>query len=142
MTTPIQLADAVQRMLEAQILEPVAERAFVPVLEQADMAETRIIVVPGDVTSSTTSRRGDRNLSRWVDVAVVRTCPPDDAARIAQLIGLCETVGETLARNRPIDENGDPVAPIAFEVNHEPLYSVGQLKSGSFFGVVRARYPG
>ena len=60
--------------------------------------------------------------------------------QFAQLLGLCDEVGEALARHKPLDESDEPYPVSAIEINHEPLYSVERLREGLFVGVIRARY--
>lgn len=138
--TQVQIADAVARMLRAEVANPQAEFAYIPKLERPEVEEVRLFCVPGDVSSTLLTRRGDRSFVRDVSIAIVRSCQPTDSARITELLGFCTAVAEALAVHSPLDESDEPLGLRCQEIIHEPLYSVDQLRAGVFLGVITARY--
>jgi len=137
---PITLAKGVVNMLNDQSISPAAELDYAPTLERVDIEDTRIVVAPGNTTSNILNRSGDRVFQRSVSVAIVALCAPNDDAKIETLIGLCQTIGDLVARNRPLFDNDDPIGVTAISVDHDPLYDPERLRGGVFLGVVTGSY--
>jgi len=113
MSMPIQMAEAVLQKIKEAFPDIQSERRYVPSLELKDTKETRIIVVPKDISYERASR-SHNNVQVAVDVAVMKKFQKGDAAELDPLCDLVEkilklfdskTLGDALclrAKNVPI----------------------------------------
>ena len=89
---PIEMADFVLGKIKASFPEIKAERQYVVSLELKDTKETRIIVVPKEISYERASR-SQNSVQVAIDVALMRKFQKGDAA---ELDPLCETVEQIL----------------------------------------------
>ena len=113
MSLPIQMAEAVLQKIKESFPDIQSERRYVPSLELKDTKDTRIIVVPKDISYERASR-SHNNVQVAVDVAVMKKFQKGDAAELDPLCDLVEkilkqfdgkTLGDALclkAQNVPI----------------------------------------
>jgi len=91
MSMPIQLAEAVLQKIKEAFPDIQSERRYVPSLELKDTKETRIIVVPKDISYERASR-SHNNVQVAVDVAVMKKFQKGDAAELDPLCDLVESI--------------------------------------------------
>lgn len=137
---PIELASAVRNMLEAAGVTPTPELAYTYLEEHEQIETETILVFPSNPEQVRTSRRGDFTSSISVDIAVIRRVKPGDSSSIASLIDLELAITELLKEEKPIDDDGDPIAAAVFRVSGDPLYSQEKLRKGVFLGITRAEF--
>lgn len=137
--TPLHLAPAVVDMLTEAGLDPTPEVGYAPSLERADIGQTRVIVAPGNIASTVIARKGTREFSPDVTVAVLGACAPDDLDAVSGLLTLCAQIGDLLATN-PLGTTLAPVRGRVVAVDHDPLYDAARLRAGVFLGVIAARF--
>ena len=89
---PIEMADFVLAKIKTSFPEIKAERQYVASLELKDTKETRIIVVPKEISYERASR-SQNSVQVAIDVALMRKFQKGDAA---ELDPLCETVEQIL----------------------------------------------
>lgn len=137
---PIELASSVQRMLEAQGVDPAPSLEYVYSNEHEQIGSESVLVMPTNPESERQSRRGDFIDSMSVDVAVIRRIPTADKPTIASMIDLMQSIGELLKYQAPIDESENPISALSVRVSADPLYSQEKLKQGVFLGIMRVEY--
>lgn len=137
---PIELATGVAAMLVARAIDGDPQLSYVPVIERDAVDDLRVFVVPGNIDTTIIARDGERAFSPLVDIAVVQACRPDDTEAIADLIAFAQSVGDLAALYAPLDPDGTEIPAAPITINHDPLYSVEQLRSGVFLGVIRVEY--
>jgi hypothetical protein len=91
MSLPIQMADAVLQKIKESFPDLSSERRYVPSLELKDTKETRIIVVPKDISYERASR-SHNNVQVAVDIAVMKKFQKGDAAELDPLCDLVESI--------------------------------------------------
>lgn len=89
---PIQMADAVLQKIKESFSDLQSERRYVASLELKDTKETRVIVVPKDISYERASR-SHNNVQVAIDVALMKKFQKGDAA---ELDPLCELVEQIL----------------------------------------------
>ena len=128
------LLDAVAAELNVVVWgEPVMiAKAYLPEADRAELATLHVAVVVRAMTLETLSRTA----RRWVykiDVGVQKRVNPSDTAEIDRLMGLLETVGETLTGKALSTMPG----AVCIECENEPPYSPEHLAQKRVFtGVV------
>ncbi|MCL2119670.1 MAG: hypothetical protein FWH27_14735 [Planctomycetaceae bacterium] len=115
MSLPIQMADAVLQKIKEAFPGVQSERRYVPSLELKDTKETRIIVVPKDISYERASR-SHNNVQVAVDVAVMRKFQKGDAAELDPLCDLVESILK-LFDSKPL---GDA---LCFKAQNVPIYA-------------------
>ena len=91
MSLPIQMADAVLLKIKESFPDLSGERRYVPSLELKDTKETRIIVVPKDISYERASR-SHNNVQVAVDVALMRKFQKGDNSELDPLCDLVEAI--------------------------------------------------
>jgi hypothetical protein len=128
------LLDAVAVALNAVVWgEPVTiGKAYLPEVDRAELATLHVAVVVRAMTLETLSRTARRWVYK-VDIGVQKRVDPSDTAEIDRLMGLLETVGETLT-GKPLSTMPGAVC---VECENEPPYSPEHLAQNRVFtGVV------
>ena len=115
MSLPIQMAEAVLQKIQEALPDIKAERRYVPSLELKDTKETRIIVVPKDITYERASR-SHNNVQVAVDVAVMKKFQKGDADELDPLCDLVEQLLK-LFDSKPL---GDA---LCLKALNEPIYA-------------------
>ena len=112
---PIQMADAVLRKIKEAFPDIQAERRYVASLELKDTKETRIIVVPKDISYERSSR-SHNNVQVVVDVALMKKFQKGDAAELDPLCELVESILK-LFDSKPL---GDA---LCLKAQNDPIYA-------------------
>ena len=115
MSLPIEMADFVLAKIKAAFPEIKAERQYVASLELKDTKETRIIVVPKQISYERASR-SHNSVEIAVDVALMRKFQKGDAA---ELDPLCETVEQILKLfdGKPLEDT------LCIKAQNLPIYA-------------------
>jgi len=137
---PLQLADAVQRMLEAEELDPTPVVDFAPTLEREQLTEPKIVVAPGNVLSEVISRSGVRSADHIVQVAVIKAVKPSDRDDVRACIEQCSSIAKLCATKPLEDGDENTLRTVPKTINHEPLYDREKLTAGVFLGVITITY--
>ncbi|GEM_PF-5710137 len=141
MTSTVELARGVERMLTQAGIQPGVRVSYAPEAEKGNRGQPMAYILPDGILSQRRQRAGTNTKQRTIGVVLIRDAEPnaDPPSTVEGMLGFVDQIMDLLATNPPIDEEDNPLAK-AGDIDADPIYSADQLAQGVFVATIRVEY--